>query len=76
MPFNAALQAETDPTKLGKTVSIQNFTDYIGIAAGAAFLSFLGRFNLGPAGDLVVLGGAVAATTLALRNFPAKGPTA
>ncbi|HEY5228578.1 MAG TPA: MFS transporter, partial [Opitutaceae bacterium] len=41
VPFNAALQSETDQTKLGKTVSIQNLTDYIGIAAGAAYLSFL-----------------------------------
>lgn len=67
VPFNAALQSETDPTALGKTVSIQNFTDYIGIAAGAAYLSFLSRQGLSPNQDLVVLGITVAVITLALR---------
>ena len=67
VPLNAALQSETDQTKLGKTVSIQNFTDYMGIAAGAAYLSFLTRYNLNPNQDLVVLGITVALITLALR---------
>jgi LPLT family lysophospholipid transporter-like MFS transporter len=66
VPFNAALQSETDQTKLGKTVSIQNCTDYIGIAAGAAYLAFLSRFDLSPNGDLIVLGITVAAITLTL----------
>jgi hypothetical protein len=38
VPLNAALQAESDQSKLGKTVSIQNFFDYSGMAAGAGFL--------------------------------------
>jgi len=67
VPFNAALQSETDPTKLGKTVSIQNFTDYIGIAAGAAYLSFLSRFSLSPNQDMIVLGVTVALITLGMR---------
>ena len=66
VPFNAALQSETDPGKLGKTVSVQNFTDYIGIAAGGAYLSLLSRLNLGPNQDMVILGVTVAAITLAL----------
>ena len=61
VPFNAALQSETDPARLGKTVSLQNLTDYIGIAAGAAFLSYLSRFSLTANQDLLVLGAAVAA---------------
>jgi LPLT family lysophospholipid transporter-like MFS transporter len=67
VPLNAALQSETDQTKMGKTVSIQNFTDYMGIAAGAAYLSFLTRYNLSPNQDLVVLGITVALITLTLR---------
>jgi LPLT family lysophospholipid transporter-like MFS transporter len=69
VPLNAALQSESDPTRLGKTVSVQNFTDYIGIAAGAAYLSFLTRFNLRPNQDLVILGVTVALLTLAV-GFP------
>jgi LPLT family lysophospholipid transporter-like MFS transporter len=66
VPFNAALQSETDPTKLGKTVSIQNFTDYMGIAAGAAYLSLLTRFNLSPNMDMVALGVTVALITFGM----------
>ncbi len=65
VPFNAALQAETDPAKLGKTVSIQSCTDYIGIAAGAAYLSFLSRHRPDPNQDLLVLAATVAAITVA-----------
>jgi len=66
VPLNAALQSESDPARLGKTVSVQNFTDYIGIAFGAAFLSFLTRFNLSPNQDMMVLGATVALITAAL----------
>jgi LPLT family lysophospholipid transporter-like MFS transporter len=72
VPFNAALQSETDQSRLGKTVSIQNCTDYIGIAAGAAYLAFLSRLDLDPNGDLVVLGITVAIITLGLGML-AKG---
>jgi LPLT family lysophospholipid transporter-like MFS transporter len=65
VPFNAALQAETDPARLGKTVSIQSCTDYIGIAAGAAYLAFLSRFSLDPNEVLVALAITVAVITLA-----------
>lgn len=64
VPFNAALQSETDPAKLGKTVSIQNCTDYVGIAVGAAYLSFLSRMELNPNQDMMVLGATVAVITL------------
>jgi LPLT family lysophospholipid transporter-like MFS transporter len=73
VPLNAALQSESDPARLGKTVSVQNFTDYIGIAAGAAFLSFLTRFNLGPNQDLMVLGATVALITAALGRVGTAG---
>ena len=75
VPFNAALQSETDPARLGKTVSIQNFTDYIGIALGAAYLSFLSRHGLSPNREMVALGITVAAITLALRSLGEVRPT-
>jgi len=77
VPLNAALQSESDPARLGKTVSVQNFTDYIGIALGAAYLSLLTRFSLSPNQDLVVLGVTVAVITAAL-GFPGRrsGPAA
>jgi len=75
VPLNAALQSETDPAKLGKTVSIQNFTDYMGIAAGAAYLSLLTRWQLSPDQDLIVLGLTVVLITFLLRMFtPARRP--
>jgi len=76
VPFNAALQSETDPAKLGKTVSVQNFTDYVGIAAGAAYLSFLSRFDLSANGDMIALGITVALITTALGILgPARRPS-
>jgi LPLT family lysophospholipid transporter-like MFS transporter len=72
VPFNAALQSETDQRKLGKTVSIQNCTDYIGIAAGAAFLAFLSHLDPDANHDLVGLGITVALITLGLGML-AKG---
>lgn len=75
VPLNAALQSESDPAKLGKTVSVQNFTDYIGIVCGAGYLSFLTRFNLGPNRDLIVLGITVAVITVSLRLLgPSRRP--
>jgi LPLT family lysophospholipid transporter-like MFS transporter len=74
VPLNAALQSESDPAKLGKTVSVQNFTDYIGIACGAGYLSLLTRFNLGPNMDLIILGITVAVITVSLRLMgPSRG---
>jgi LPLT family lysophospholipid transporter-like MFS transporter len=67
VPVNAALQAESNPATLGKTVSIQNFADYVGIAVGAAYLAFLTRQNFNPHQSLMVLGATVALITIALR---------
>ncbi len=75
VPLNAALQSETDPTKLGKTVSIQNFTDYMGMAAGAAYLWVLTQFGLNPGGDLIALGITVAVITILLRMFARARPS-
>jgi LPLT family lysophospholipid transporter-like MFS transporter len=37
IPLNAALQAESDPNKLGKTIATQNFTDNCGMIFAGLF---------------------------------------
>jgi MFS transporter, LPLT family, lysophospholipid transporter len=67
VPLNAALQAECDQSKLGKTVSIQNFTDYLSMLAGAGFLAAAAKFNLTPTQVFLALGVALALIAGALR---------
>jgi LPLT family lysophospholipid transporter-like MFS transporter len=76
VPFHAALQSETDQSKLGKTVSIQNCTDYVGIAVGSLFLWLMSSFGLGPNQDLIVLGATVAVITLGMRMIGTGRPAA
>jgi LPLT family lysophospholipid transporter-like MFS transporter len=71
IPLNAALQAECDQRKLGKTVSVQNFVDYFSMLAGAGFLALLSAFNLSPLLVFVALSAALAAVVLLLRIRPA-----
>ena len=41
VPLNAALQHETDPTALGKTIAVQNVVDYAGMLVGAGLLGVM-----------------------------------
>jgi LPLT family lysophospholipid transporter-like MFS transporter len=41
IPLNAGIQAETDPTKLGKTIATQNFINNSAMLSGGGFI-FLG----------------------------------
>jgi len=66
VPLNAALQAESDQSKLGKTISIQNFIDYSGMAAGAGFLGLMTKLSLSPEMVFVVLAVVIAAIAVAL----------
>lgn len=70
VPFNAALQNESDHTKLGKTIAIQNFIDYISMLVGAAFLAALTGFGLTPMGIFIALPVALALLSLALAMPP------
>ncbi|HEY5079526.1 MAG TPA: MFS transporter [Opitutaceae bacterium] len=74
VPFNAALQSESDQAKLGKTVSIQNLTDYVGIIGGSVFLSLMGSFGLNQGQILMALGLTVALIALAMRGFGTARP--
>jgi len=66
VPLNAALQAESDQSKLGKTVSVQNFFDYSGMALGAGFLWLMTKLGLSPEMVFVVLAVVIAAIAVAL----------
>lgn len=66
IPLNAALQSESNPATLGKTISIQNFTDYAGIFGGAGFVMLLTRFSLTSGTTLEVIGATICLITLCM----------
>lgn len=67
VPLNAALQHESDPGQLGKTIAIQNFTDYLAMLVGAGFLGALTAAGLSPTQVFIALPAALAVASLALR---------
>lgn len=67
VPLNAALQHESDPGKLGKTIAIQNFTDYLAMLVGAGFLGALTAAGLSPTQVFIALPIALAVASIALR---------
>lgn len=76
VPLNAALQSETNPAHLGKTIAIQNFVDYVAMLVGAAFLGALTGAGCGPKGTFVALAVALALLALALRFLQPAGDPA
>lgn len=74
VPFNAALQHESDPAKLGKTIAIQNFIDYLAMLIGAGFLGVMTLLGLTPLQIFLALPVALALISLALR-MPADKST-
>ncbi|HVT74008.1 MAG TPA: MFS transporter [Lacunisphaera sp.] len=46
IPLNAALQAESDPTKLGKTIAVQNLGDNLGMLTAGAYVFVAVRAGL------------------------------
>lgn len=56
IPLNAALQAESHPAKLGKTIAAQNFIDNLAMIIGAAYVIIGVRYGLDPQGVLIGLG--------------------
>lgn len=76
VPLNAALQSEANPTRLGKTIAIQNFVDYCAMLVGAGFVGALTTTGTGPKGMFVALAGALGLLALALKfGRPAPGGT-
>jgi MFS transporter, LPLT family, lysophospholipid transporter len=69
VPLNAALQHGSDPKCLGKTVALQNFTDYVAMLFGAGFLGLCTKIGLDPAQVFMAL-----ALIVALLAFAMKVP--
>jgi len=67
VPLNAALQHESDPAKLGKTIAIQNFIDYFSMLVGAGFLGVMTLLGLTPLQIFLALPVALALISFALR---------
>jgi len=74
IPLNAALQAESDETKLGKTIACQNFVDNTGMMLGGGFVFLTIKLGISSSGVFVVLAVLVVAVASLLkfkRNKPA-----
>lgn len=71
IPLNAALQSESDETKLGKTIAVQNLGDSLGMCTASVY-SF-GCVKAGLSSSGVFLGLAIGvAVIVALLHFPER----
>jgi LPLT family lysophospholipid transporter-like MFS transporter len=61
IPLNAALQAESDQTKLGKTIAVQNFVNNIAMLSGGGFIYLATNLDSTPSGNFLILSVLVAA---------------
>ena len=65
IPLNAALQSESDPGKLGKTIAVQNLVDNIGMSCASLLCLISVKANISASGVFLVL----AAITIAIVFF-------
>ena len=75
IPLNAALQAESDPTKLGKTIATQNLTDNLGMIIAGAYALIGVKMGLDSSEIFLGLAIGVALLVTWLR-IPSKAKTA
>ena len=55
IPLNAAIQAESDPTKLGKTIATQNFLNNAAMLLGGGFMYLGTMLGNSPSGNFLAL---------------------
>lgn len=67
IPLNAALQAESNPAKLGKTIAVQNLLDNIGMLLAGACVFTSVKVGLSPSGVFLGLALGVALLVVWLR---------
>ena len=67
IPLNAALQAESDPNKLGKTIAVQNLFDNLGMCAAAVYVFIAAKADLSASGVFLGLALGVAAAMVYFR---------
>ena len=71
IPLNAALQAESDPSKLGKTIAVQNLVDNLGMVSASLLCLFSVQVGISASGVFLVLA-VVTAAIVALLKIPAS----
>ena len=71
IPLNAALQAESDPEKLGKTIAVQNLGDNLGMLLAGAYVFAAVKVGLSSSGVFLGLALGVAAV-VAWMKFTAR----
>ncbi|MDX2186650.1 MAG: MFS transporter [Opitutaceae bacterium] len=69
IPLNAALQAESDPAKLGKTIAVQNLFDNLGMCASFVFVFTLAKIDVSASGVFFVLACGVGASLVYFRGL-------
>jgi LPLT family lysophospholipid transporter-like MFS transporter len=67
IPLNAALQSESDPNKLGKTIAVQNFCDNVGMILAGGMVFACVKLGLSASQVFLALAGLVVAVVLWLR---------
>lgn len=72
IPLNAALQAESDPAKLGKTIAVQNLGDNLGMLLAGAYVFAGVKAGLSASGVFLGLALGVAAVASWMKFAPAK----
>ena len=76
IPLNAALQAESDPDKLGKTIAVQNLVDNVGMV-GASLLCLVSvQVGISASGVFLVLAAVTGGIVALLRIPETARPTA
>ncbi|MDR1817157.1 MAG: hypothetical protein LBR07_03055, partial [Puniceicoccales bacterium] len=73
IPLNAALQAETDPAKMGKTIAVQNLCDYLGMLLAAALLFGANAAGASPRTVFLALGGFMVLVAAGMKFGDATG---
>jgi LPLT family lysophospholipid transporter-like MFS transporter len=69
IPLNAALQAESDPDKLGKTIAVQNLVDNLGMVIASLLCLMSVQVGISASGVFLVLA-VVTAAIVALLKIP------
>lgn len=67
IPLNAALQSESDPGKLGKTIAVQNLVDNIGMSCASLLCLISVKAGISASGVFLVLAAVTTAIVLFLR---------
>lgn len=71
IPLNAAIQAETDHAKLGKTIAVQNLVNNIAMLSGGGFIYLATNLESTPSSNFLILA-VLVATLVCWLKIPAS----